>query len=209
MMWRYVLLDALSPALFIALLGSFVKSANDIRMDNNERGISIVPFLALTTNCWTWLLYSAMRVDFPVLISNFFGLCVGVGGTYIYYSFSIIQPPNWQWHATLAILLVALLFFIGQQVMLEGFLAMIMSVCIYGAPLVTLAKVVEERSTQSMPFLICLGNFASSMSWTLYGLIVAKDARIVIPSIIGAILATLQVGTFIVYGFEPSLSRRK
>ncbi|RYH20712.1 hypothetical protein EON65_22660 [archaeon] len=41
------------------------------------------------------------------------------------------------------------------------------------------------------------------MSWTLYGRLVAHDDKIVIPSAIGWVLATIQMAMFVIYGFEP------
>jgi solute carrier family 50 protein (sugar transporter) len=76
-------------------------------------------------------------------------------------------------------------------------------VCIYGAPLVTLGKVIQERSTRSMPFLISLGNFASSLSWSLYAMVVVYDINIAIPSVIGLMLSSMQLAMFVIYGFGP------
>ncbi|RYH20711.1 hypothetical protein EON65_22655 [archaeon] len=154
---RDTILSAASPTIFIILLLSFVKSASDLLEDNNRRGISIVPYLTLTANCAIWTLYSILRHDTPVFIANFVGLCTGSICTALYHFYSIHRPSAWQYAVTVAILLVGLYLAYSRAVLAEGTLAMCLAVCIYGAPLVTLSKVIQERSTQSMPFLISLG----------------------------------------------------
>lgn len=204
-----VLLSSISPTIFILLLGSFVKSAMDLRRDHNQRGISIIPYLTLLSNCSVWTLYAIMSHDVPVLVANFVGVCVAVGCSFTYHTYSTLQAATWNYMVAAGIIAIGLFLAANHQVKEAGNMAMILSICIYGAPLVTLSKVIEEKSTQSMPFLISLGNFLSSISWTLYGLIVAHDVRIVVPSVIGAVLATVQMLMFIIYGFGPPRTHQK
>lgn len=208
--YKEILLSALSPTIFIILQGSFVKSAIDLRRDHNQRGISVIPYLTLLTNCFIWTLYAIMRHDNPLLVANLVGVFVGVGCTWVYYTFSMEQAPSWNFVVALCLMFIGFLLAVSGRTKDEGTMAMILSICIYGAPLVTLNRVIEEKSTQSMPFLISLGNFVSSVCWTLYGLIVTHDVKIVVPSIIGAVLASLQMFMFVLYGFgPPSRSRHK
>lgn len=197
------LLSALSPTIFIVLQYSFVKSAIDLHKDSNERGLSIIPYLTLLSNCTVWSLYAMMRGDMPVLVANTVGVCVGTACTVTFHACSMHPAPRWTFMVAITVITIGILLALLERTTDEGTLAMLLSISIYGAPLVTLTKVIEEQSTQSMPFLISLGNFISSFCWTLYGLLVAQDPKIVVPSIIGAVLASLQMAMFVIYGFGP------
>jgi solute carrier family 50 (sugar transporter) len=201
--FRDAALSSLSPTIFIILLFSFVKSAIDLKRDRNERGISIIPYLTLLSNCTVWTLYAIMKNDIPVLVANSVGVIVGISCTIVYQLYSMQPAATWNYLVAGCVTGFGILLAIGRKVAEEGTLAMLLSIAIYGAPLVTLNKVFEERSTQSMPFLISLGNFVSSLSWSLYGLIVVHDVKIVVPSIIGLILATIQMSMFVLFGFGP------
>lgn len=48
--------------------------------------------------------------------------------------------------------------------------------------------------------------FLTSLSWTLYGGIVARDIDVFVPSLVGVMLASVQLAMYVLFGFEePAL----
>jgi solute carrier family 50 protein (sugar transporter) len=69
-----------------------------------------------------------------------------------------------------------------------------------GSPLSSLKNVIETRSTESMPFSTSLMAFLNSMCWSLYGLLIANEAVIYVPNLIGLAMTSVQMGLFMLYG---------
>ena len=71
-----------------------------------------------------------------------------------------------------------------------------------GSPLSTLKKVMAEKSTQSMPsFSTSVTTWLNAFSWSLYGLIVAKDFMVYAPNLVGLLLASVQLFLYAWLGF--------
>eukprot|EP01036_Dinobryon_divergens_P032350 gene32350-41914_t len=71
-----------------------------------------------------------------------------------------------------------------------------------GSPLSTLKKVIEEKSTQSMPsFSTSVTTWLNAFSWSLYGIIVANDFMVYAPNLIGLLLASVQLFLYAWLGF--------
>ena len=88
------------------------------------------------------------------------------------------------------------------MIILIGIIGDILSILLMASPLSTLSKVINEKSTKSMPFYTSLSSWLNGLSWTLYGVIVAKDIMLYIPSSIGFLLATIQLILYVIYGFD-------
>ena len=64
---------------------------------------------------------------------------------------------------------------------------------IYIGPLATVKLVIRTKDTSSMPLLLCLMGFVSSVTWTAYGAI-RSDINVTLPNGIGVVFAALQLG---------------
>jgi hypothetical protein len=66
----------------------------------------------------------------------------------------------------------------SDQLELIGYFGCVATILLMGAPLATLGNVFKEKSTASLPFNPSLMSFFNSLSWALYGLIVADDVMV-------------------------------
>ena len=85
-------------------------------------------------------------------------------------------------------------------------LAMLSVVGLYCAPLATLPLVLEERSTRSLSFPICAFTFLTAVAWTLFSAVVLKTLTLLLPNVVGLVLASVQLCLFMVYGFDDTPS---
>lgn len=165
------------PAFFLGMQGSSVKTAIGILTSKSIGSLSILPFASLFTNCVIWSLYGQLKADPTVLVPNALGVLAGLFcvGAYKRYS------PN----SDLTILLGALAIssfaaslFLGKNAEMLGLIGCALAIILTGSPLATLATVIREKSTNSMPFLTSMTAWCNSLSWALYGIILAKDPMV-------------------------------
>ena len=53
------------------------------------KSLSIVPFVSLFTNCYTWYLYGLFKHDVLLIYPNFLGIFAGLGSALLYQYISI------------------------------------------------------------------------------------------------------------------------
>lgn len=197
-----VLISLCAQACMIALMLSMVSTALDLQSNRNEKKLSAVPYLTLLVNCSVWSLYAAAQGLIALFLPNALGIFIGTYCSLIYFQNSRIPLPTE--YSTIAgvIILASLIFVAMGYTELVGFIAIILSTAVYASPLSTLKTVLEEKSTKSMPFYTSLLVWLSSFFWTLYASAVAYDVNVLIPSLLGFILASVQMYMFFLYGID-------
>lgn len=201
-----LLLDIFAPLFFVLMLMSFIIGINRLMTTYNREKFSIVPFLVLMVNCFTWTLYGIKTKEMAVYIANIFGLIVGIIGTIVYHHYSMYPPFISSYLVAFVFLLIAMLLFSANWINTLGTMAVVLSVLLYGSPLVTVFTVISEASTESMSLPLAITSFISAVLWTLYGSYSVHDVWVVIPSILGLILVSIQFFLFFVYGVSPQES---
>ena len=192
------------PLFFLWLLGSLVYTAMEMKSNHNTRKLSIIPYLAVLTNCVVWSAYGRMEQELPVLAANLIGILVGIYCTSIYHLYSIYPPLPIYYTMTAVIIICTLLLSVLGLINLVGFIAMLLAISVYASPLSTLQIVLQERSTRSMPFFTSLAAWLTSFAWALYGGIIARDLMVLLPSIIGILLAYVQLLMYVLYRFDTA-----
>eukprot|EP01032_Pedospumella_encystans_P021987 gene21987-24928_t len=188
------------PVFSIALQLSNAQTAARIYSAKSVGSLSPVPFACLFANSLIWLYYGLLKEDFVVYGPNITGAVIGVGCICAYEAMSPTFNRSVYGALVLVCLFVTGLAFCekAEEIGLVGCLGTIL---LMGAPLATLSNVIKERSTASIPFNQSLMSFFNSLSWAMYGALVANDIMIWAPSAIGVALASLQLSLFLVYGF--------
>uniref|UniRef100_A0A1I7Z1Q5 Sugar transporter SWEET n=1 Tax=Steinernema glaseri TaxID=37863 RepID=A0A1I7Z1Q5_9BILA len=79
-----------------------------------------------------------------------------------------------------------------------GFVCMLMNIASLGSPLLALGGVIRSKSSENLPFPLCVGNMAVSSQWLLYGILV-DDVYIKIPNGIGVAMSIVQLSFFVIY----------
>jgi solute carrier family 50 protein (sugar transporter) len=162
------------PIFFLGLQLSTVQTAAKLYADKSVGQLSPLQFVSLFTNCVIWSLYGILKTDKTVLYPNAIGVFAGLFSTLVYQKFTLksIFP---YYFVSGAIALYSLFLLSENNSQMLGMMGCILSVILIGAPLSALSTVVKDKSTESLPFGICLMGWLNSFSWTSYGYIIAKD----------------------------------
>ena len=200
-----ILLRICGPVCFMFVQYSMFKTALLIRKQQSIGEFSVIPFLSLFSNASVWAMYGFIKCDKTILIPNTTGLFVGLYCTMVFHTH--IDGKDEPHHLYLISFLVIMVsFFLAGQGDVEnlGCIGVVMSVLLMGSPLSTVYKVLQEKSTASMPFGTSLFNFCNALSWTLFGYLIDHDALLYVSSGIGLILCSLQLTLFFIYGLPPT-----
>ena len=201
----HAILGVLGPALFIALQISCLAVATDIYKMKSVKKLSSVPFASLMANGVLWTEYGMLKSDKTIFVPNALSLVTAVVCMSIYYKYAIVKP-------VLIYLCVALLALIGaylaalRDTSTIGIMGCMLSVMMSGSPLAVINTVIKEKSTASLPFWTSFVTWLNTLSWVLYGSVVAHDNMIIMPNTLGLALASLQMCLFALYGAGNSSS---
>lgn len=171
------LLQVTGPIFFLGMQLSSVQVALGIVRDKRVKQLSSLPFISLLVNSVVWSAYGLVRSDLTVLVPNICGIVSGLFCTACYVKYAH-QAPWTLLSASGLICLVSIFFMQAGNDFILGSIGCILSVLVMGSPLATLRTVVQEKSTASMPLMVSLTAWCNSLSWTLYGLIVAHDVMV-------------------------------
>jgi solute carrier family 50 protein (sugar transporter) len=136
--------------------------------------LSLLPFASLLTNCIIWFCYGLLKDDFTVMIPNGLGIFSGLFcfASYVRFSKGVDATSI---AVSLALILLALSLYSAGDYNTLGSIGCILAMILMGSPLSTLSTVIRDKSTKSMPFGTSFATWCNAFSWSLYGLVVAKD----------------------------------
>jgi solute carrier family 50 protein (sugar transporter) len=173
----------------------------------NTGNVSILPLLALFSNCTFWLKYGLLLQEPVIYVVNGFGLVISVICLFYYYKYSQdrVQTEQQMLYVFLFITLVLLYVrtyysaYVSEVTDQLGFLASVSSVCMFGSPLLSLSKVLKTKSvTGHIIFPVAILSLIVCILWTMIGMFLVDD-YIFYPNLIGSILAFGQVAVYIKY----------
>lgn len=190
----------------LALQVSMLTSAAEIQQSGNEKGLSSVPYLSLLVNCAVWTIYSIMKGYIALFIPNAIGIFTGFYCALLFHQYSHPPIPSANMAVAATVLLLGIILGAAGSVGAIGLFAVIMSSIVYASPLATIATVIQDQSTASMPFHTSMLVWLSAAFWTLYGGVVTHDATVLVPSLAGLIMASIQLFMYVLYGL-PSNER--
>lgn len=190
------------PAFFLGMQGSSLNTARGILADKSVGVLSPLPFVSLFTNCIIWSYYGLLKGDPTVLVPNAIGVMSGLTCVAAYQRHSKTSPTGLYAVASAIVLLATMLATQGNCNLI-GSIGCGLAVVVMGSPLATLSTVIKSKSTAAMPFTTSFMGFCNSLSWSAYGLLVAKDVMIYGPNIVGLFLSSLQMLLFAMFGLPP------
>lgn len=195
----YSLLAVAGPIFFMSMQLSYLQTAVKIVTKRSDCQLSPIPFVSLVTNCTVMSLYAFLRSNATIFVPNFSGLITGIVCTCAFQTYTSDVKKEIFLIAGSVLVLAAYLTAIGAAYPL-GLVGVCLSVILMGSPLATLATVIRQKSTNSLPFATSVATFFNALSWSLYGLLEANDAIVYVPNLIGLFLACIQLSLFVVYG---------
>jgi solute carrier family 50 protein (sugar transporter) len=89
-----------------------------------------------------------------------------------------------------------------------GTVGVTLAVIMMGSPLSTLQTVINEKSTNALPFAMSFTTFWNALSWSSYGVLIANDPMIYAPNAVGVVLASIQLSLFVIYGLPKENSEQ-
>lgn len=195
------------PIFFLSLQFSSVLTALEITKSRSCGSLSPLPFISLFTNSFVWSLYGLLKMDGTVFIPNSCGVLASLFCILAFHKHTLTKP-NKLYTASIIISCVALWLATTGNYPLIGILGCFLSVLLSGSPLAVMRTVIKDKSTAALPFSTSFVIWLNSISWLLYGLLVAHDILIYGPNVLGFMLASLQMSLFAVYGIKPTAKER-
>lgn len=126
------------------------------------------------TNGLIWLYYGLLKNDPVVYGPNITGAIIGMSCICVYEAMSPTSNKL-VYSVLVGVSLMVTGLAISENLELIGLIGCLATVLLMGAPLATLGNVIRDKSTASLPFNSSLMSFFNSLSWTLYGYMVAND----------------------------------
>jgi solute carrier family 50 (sugar transporter) len=198
--WFVEVLRWAGPLLFVGMQGSSLYTAWLILQQHGTGKLSPIPFGSLFANCFIWSLYGRMEFNPSVLYPNMSGLFVATFCLVIFHQYCGGIKP-WNMYLVLGgISFLCIYLSRSGDSQTIGLIGCFLSVAVSGSPLAVVQTVIRDKSTASMPFATSVVTWFNTISWTLFGYLVAHDPLIYMPNILGLALATMQMGLFVVYG---------
>mmetsp|Transcript_82709 Transcript_82709/g.238995 ORF Transcript_82709/g.238995 Transcript_82709/m.238995 type:complete len:237 (-) Transcript_82709:75-785(-) len=178
--------------------------------------INPLTMILLFTNCSLWLSWGYFLPMPPAIPANLLGLIAGSAYLAICWGYATVgkaNAPAWGQRTALqtsgmVMMSLVLARYAATSTMAAehvGYLAMIISVCLFASPLSELARVLEERCSERLPPLQCAMQFLSTFLWLVVGLR-KSSVQIIVCNGLGFALAAVQVGLIATL---PSVPARK
>lgn len=159
--------------------------------------------LSMFGNAAMWLIYGVFYPVPPAVPCNAVGVaaCVYYLGSCWFYVAKGVKNDTWGRSALVSTVLVlsSTLVCIGyaavspEQAEHIGYMAMVVNIIMYGAPLTKLGQVLRDKSSDALPPVQCVAGFLCSFLWLNVGL-ATGNIPTMIPNGLGVILAAIQLG---------------
>lgn len=192
----------LGPIFFMGMQFSAAKTAVSIVRSRSIGKLSPVPFLSMTVCGFIWALFGLLRKDLTMIVPNSSAAIVGAISAACFHVFD--PNPSYQFYlVALAIMSMGTILTAQKNDNLVSLIGGLLAVLMMASPLATLKTVIRDKSTEALPLLPSLTSWANGFSWTAYGVLVAKDIRVIWPNLLGLLFGTIQLFMFVAFGFPP------
>lgn len=196
------ILPIAGPFFFLSMQVSTLQTARTINTRKSVGSLPLMPFFSLFVNCVIWALYGVLKEDNTVLLPNLIGIFVGGYCTYIYHIHSSHINKNYSYIICCIIIFITLILYSNNNSDWIGNIGCFLAVSVMSSPLASMSTVIQQKSTESMPFYTSFSAFLNSLSWSLYGLYSVNDPYIYYPNLLGFFVTCIQMCLFIKYGLD-------
>jgi len=191
-------LDLVASTTTIMLAASPWPDFSRIAAAASTGDLSCLPYILAEWN-WVFTTYYGWLINDPLLL-----WVNAVCGVFTFYFIAVFAKYSLRSRPSIAAHLVSIgiglsslhMVVVNQPQLQESCVAVaviVTSTVIYIGPLATVRLVIRTKDTSSMPLLLCLMGFVSSVTWTAYGALRA-DINVTLPNGIGVVFAALQLG---------------
>ncbi|KAI9077538.1 hypothetical protein K1719_025410 [Acacia pycnantha] len=197
-----VLGNGASVALYSAPMVTFRRV---IKKKSTEE-FSCIPYIIGLLNCllFTWYglpVVSCKWENFPLVTVNGVGIALELAYVLIYFWYASAKGKVQVAMTAIPVLIVFCITAIvsafafhdhRHRKLLVGSIGLVVSVAMYGSPLVVMKKVIKTKSVEFLPLPLSLCSFVAGVLWMTYGLLI-RDIFVAGPSVVGLPLAILQL----------------
>ncbi|OIW15252.1 hypothetical protein TanjilG_16502 [Lupinus angustifolius] len=197
-----VLGNVASVSLYAAPITTFKRV---IRKKSTEE-FSCIPYIIGLFNCLLFTWYGLPVVSYkwenlPLVTVNGVGIVLELSYVLIYFCYASAKGKA---KVTMVATPVLLLFCItaivsafafhdnAHRKQLVGSIGLVVSIAMYGSPLVVMKKVIQTKSVEFMPLPLSLCTFLATTLWLTYGALI-RDIFVAGPSVVGIPLGILQL----------------
>ncbi|KAI3902411.1 hypothetical protein MKW92_043833 [Papaver armeniacum] len=173
---------------------------------------SCIPYVCALLNCiiYTWYgspLVSRGWENLPLVTINGVGIALEISFISIYFWYAspkgrklvtLIMAPLM---SAMLVVIFCLTFELEDRLVrkaIVGSIGLVVSIAMYGSPLVAVGRVLRTKSVEYMPFNLSLFSFLTSLSWLVYGLL-GNDILLASPNFLGVPLGILQLVVYFIY----------
>ncbi|KAG9136223.1 hypothetical protein Leryth_003823 [Lithospermum erythrorhizon] len=199
-----ILGNMVSSMVFLAPLPTFYS----IYKKKSTQGFQSIPYVVALFSAMLWLYYASLKPNTLLVTINTFGLFIETIyiGFFLFYADKKIKMETIKVLGLLVVagfgLIVGLTHFLVKEVVtrgvIVGWMCLILSLCVFVAPLGILRQVLRTKSVEYMPFLLSFFLTISAVMWFFYGLLL-KDYNIWIPNVLGFSFGILQMVLYVIY----------
>mmetsp|Transcript_114585 Transcript_114585/g.364189 ORF Transcript_114585/g.364189 Transcript_114585/m.364189 type:complete len:229 (+) Transcript_114585:103-789(+) len=159
-------------------------------------------------NCALWTIWGVCLPMPPAVPPNLVGLVAS--SFYLLFCWSYVlrgaSASKWNRLAALATVVAIMLTALATAVASSskqaadwvGWLAMLICICMFSAPLSTLGQVLRERSSELLPPVQCTMQFVNCFLWTVVG-VHQKAMPLLVSNALGMVLGAVQLGLLAVF----------
>ncbi|KAJ6705152.1 RAG1-ACTIVATING PROTEIN 1 [Salix purpurea] len=199
-----ILGNIISFMVFLAPVPTFIR----IVKKKSTEDFQSLPYLVALFSSMLWLYYALLQKDTILLVTiNSFGCVIETAyiAIYIVYATKESRVSTTKLLISVNVGLLSLILLLTHflvdgplRVQVLGWLCVVVSVCVFAAPLNILKQVVRTKSVEFMPFTLSFFLTLSAVMWFAYGLFL-KDLCVALPNVLGFILGLLQMLLYGIY----------
>ncbi|XP_071709359.1 bidirectional sugar transporter N3-like [Rutidosis leptorrhynchoides] len=208
-----ILGNVISTGVYFAPMPTFI----EIYKRKSTMGFQSLPYVVSLFSALLWLFYALINGSntFLLISINTFGTIIE--SIYIII-FLVYATPDAKKKTFTALTIVMVFFFaiflvtllwVNEHVRVQvvGWICVVVSVCVFAAPLSIVLQVVRTKSVEFMPLSLSCFLTLSAIMWFGYGMYI-EDRCVMVPNILGFVLGVCQMG---LYGYyrKPSTQQEK
>ncbi|KAF4693368.1 sugar transporter [Perkinsus olseni] len=190
--------SVLSVIQYLSCIPTFI----EVSRRKSTGNLSPMPYCTTSLLSLLWVTYALIVPGRTcVLVVNSIALVFQLVYISVFLKFVKVKEHTSTLCATVIALYIATMFLASLTPSLSNTLGnccVVVSICMYAAPLAVLPTIIKTRDSSCMPPLYSLTGMISASVWSSYGL-AAGDAHIIIPNGSGAVLCAVQLVIWVIF----------
>eukprot|EP00994_Dinema_validum_P002051 NODE_1434_length_953_cov_113.935841_g1110_i0.p1 GENE.NODE_1434_length_953_cov_113.935841_g1110_i0~~NODE_1434_length_953_cov_113.935841_g1110_i0.p1 ORF type:complete len:236 (+),score=40.26 NODE_1434_length_953_cov_113.935841_g1110_i0:59-766(+) len=194
----------LGPAISIGLYASPAKIAQEIFAAKSTMQYSALPYVTMFANCSLWTNYGYLIGNASICAPNLVGMGLSAGTLAVYLQNTNQTGTVMQQMAGAGAGLGAILGYVYLVAPTDvaashmGLIASVICICMFASPLATVADVLKEKNSRSLPLPVIVMGTANCGVWATYGFCLG-DIYVYGPNTLGFLLSFFQLMLCMVY----------